>query len=61
MTKKDFELIANIVKGLNYPQGPLKAIHTTKVAIRFSKVLADKNPKFNSDKFLIACGLKKVI
>lgn len=64
MTKKDFELIANVLKQArllcneelsNYDDDILFLDTLSK---RFSDTLASKNPRFNKDKFLIACGLE---
>lgn len=53
MTKKDFELIASC---LNYPKG----LRITKegLVLRFADTLASKNPRFNKEKFLQACGVE---
>jgi hypothetical protein len=71
MTKKDYELIAGVVKR----ELPLfrktltraeylkldefnraQADTAWRIAIRFEEVLKEENPKFNGGKFLRACG-----
>lgn len=49
MTKKDFELIATVVRGIES-----KAIRHT-VAVAFADKLETENRKFNRDRFLLAC------
>lgn len=52
MTKKDYELIASVI---NIPN----AIRRTKegLANDFANTLASKNPRFDKQKFLRACGV----
>jgi hypothetical protein len=64
MTKKDYELIAKVIKDDEYLW---KAIHSgamgreyqSSIAEAFAKVLRIENPRFNKDKFLVACGITK--
>lgn len=51
MTKKDFELIASVIK-------PLEIDFKGFIASCFADALASKNPRFNKDKFLKACGVE---
>ena len=57
MTKKDFELIASAVNELFLG-------HTNwhrsleQVANKLAEKLAEKNPRFNKEKFLLACGVE---
>lgn len=56
MTRKDYELIAKVLKGLNdgedSPDVPL-----TLVVEEFANVLQAENDRFDFDKFVKACGL----
>lgn len=53
MTKKDYELIASAIafsKLYNYS--------ITKTSYELASRLASKNPRFNKEKFLQACGVE---
>lgn len=57
MTKKDFELIANAINELflghkNWSRS------LEQVANKLAEKLAETNPRFNREKFLIACGVE---
>ncbi len=55
MTKKDFELIAGVIKEItanDYPQDRKDK------AQLFASVLAKTNERFNTEKFLEFCGVK---
>lgn len=63
MTKKDFDLIASILKGahnyeatFNDNEKGARAIEG--IAHTFAVILATTNPRFNKDLFLEGCGLK---
>jgi hypothetical protein len=63
MTRKDYELIASILKGaqnyeatFNDNEKGAKAIEG--ITHTFATMLATTNPLFNRDKFLTACGVK---
>lgn len=63
MTKKDFELIASILRDDNYlwralHGGEMGIEYREKIAQAFSQTLASKNPRFNKEKFLKACGVE---
>jgi len=51
MTKKDFELIAKVIRGLDQLNGEQKAY----VACKFSVHLECVNPQFNFERFRAAC------
>lgn len=53
MTRRDFELIANI---LRFP--PLDNKQRTKMAHEIAEALSKSYPAFNSNKFLKACGVR---
>lgn len=62
MTKKDYELIASallVVSCFNdngddeFPQ-----VMKDKIANKLAEALASKNPRFQKDKFLQACGVE---
>jgi hypothetical protein len=52
MTKKDYELIASTVRALADPF--VRGV----VARAFARTLPATNPRFNSLRFLEACGVK---
>ena len=54
MTKKDFELIASTVKALIVPSETRKTI-----AWAFAHALAATNPRFDAQRFVIACMTKQ--
>lgn len=65
MTKKDYELIANVLyKRLLDIGGPATqynygvADDWRNIALSMTNALAQANPKFNRSKFLQACGLE---
>ena len=49
MTRKDYIKIAEIIKSMPKVNGAL--------AIEFSKMLAEDNPRFDRERFYIACGV----
>ena len=56
MTRKDFELIAKVIKEL--PPVDIYDVSGHKVvALIFANALATTNPLFNREKFLKACGV----
>lgn len=59
MTKKDFELIASsLKKSFEEAQGNLNQECTVEgLIIDLSDTLASKNPRFDKQKFLKACGI----
>jgi hypothetical protein len=60
MTKKDYELIASsLKKSFDEAQGNLNQEVTVEgLIIDLSDTLASKNPRFNKEKFLKACGVE---
>lgn len=59
MTKKDYELIASALKINIWDNDYLENYEDAKIL--FSKIadkLASKNPRFNKEKFLQACGVE---
>ena len=69
MTKIDYELIASVINGRKVNDANLGALGYSKrelmlaqaliddLAIFMSSSLADKNPKFDRDRFLAGCGI----
>jgi hypothetical protein len=55
MTQKDYVLIASIIRGLADPF--VRGV----VARAFARVLPTDNPRFNSLRFLEACGVKEKV
>ena len=62
MTRKDYVMIAGIIKDANYTASKFNdtrgAEMLTHIAIELSDELAKDNPRFNRDRFLDACGVK---
>jgi hypothetical protein len=52
MTRKDFELIAEVIKTSQY----YSADYRNEIARNMAQALAATNPAFNEDRFLKACG-----
>lgn len=61
MTRKDFELIAGVIKALKQDQRDRGAFahnpDLKEVAEWFALTLQEENPRFDRDKFLTACGV----
>ncbi len=63
MTRKDYKLIANAIERYaNESHHPLQDLGNVRATMRLfakrlSADLAEENPKFNRDLFLMACGL----
>lgn len=57
MTKKDYELIANVIYSLYLGHENWNR-NGQQVASKFADKLAEHNPKFNRSKFLEACGIR---
>jgi hypothetical protein len=55
MTKKDFELIANIIKNLDVEEGTPREMHRRYIARQFALALQHTNARFDVDKFVEAC------
>lgn len=65
MTKKDYELIAKIFnKNINDTTDYMTQVKYTgnqiskSMAMQFADVLKTNNPKFDTSKFLTACGIE---
>jgi hypothetical protein len=62
MTRKDFEAIAAVLKGQEWPKGDSYAngMHTEweNVVNAFGDMLNHHNPRFDRARFLKACGLE---
>ena len=62
MTRKDYVLIADTIKGsINYEQNfnnnQEKADGIKALAITLASTLEADNPRFDRDRFLVACGV----
>jgi hypothetical protein len=65
MTKKDYELIASIIKdyidySYNVEDTDDFIVHdyAERIAYKMAETLASKNPRFDKEKFLKACGVE---
>ena len=62
MTKCDFELIARVIRyeaEAAHRHKDISAIVTvSRIATHMSAKLSDTNPRFDTDRFLIACGVE---
>lgn len=56
MTRKDYVMIADILKGQQKAHNDLETIE--EIAYSFADVLEEDNPRFDRHKFLVACGVK---
>ena len=65
MTRKDFQLIADVVKQLRtfeahdveMSEDVARAVRLSSVADALASALATTNPRFDRDRFLTACGI----
>lgn len=58
MTKKDFELIASVIRAANtaiYREGTTPYDAIAFVTLDMANRLVDTNPRFDRDRFLAAC------
>lgn len=55
MSKKDYELIARVVRSTDFAQSSTKNLET--LANGLANALERDNPKFDKIKFLTACGI----
>jgi hypothetical protein len=53
MTKKDFQLIANVLKA--HGDSPMNRCVIKELAVSFASELAKVNPRFNAQRFVEAC------
>ena len=54
MTKKDFQLIADVIRALPYWTEAERATRKD-LTVRFADRLAETNPRFDRDGFIRAC------
>lgn len=57
MTKKDFELIANVFRNQYTGHGSPEWVRES-LAVKMAEALATTNPKFDRARFLAACGVR---
>jgi len=60
MSKKDYILIANVIKGESstWAKQSVGGRAVASVAFFFAEKLAKENPRFDRDRFLTACGIE---
>jgi len=58
MTKRDYEAIAKALHGVGKTSTGQCDFH--EVVTNLSQIFAQANPRFNSEKFFLACGLQTV-
>lgn len=56
MTRKDFQLIADVLAGDSFATEGRGQAHRVIVANAFADALATTNPRFDRAKFMAACG-----
>ena len=56
MTRKDFQLIANVLSSHN--TSPANRMVVKELAVSFASELAKTNPRFNKQRFVEACNVK---
>jgi hypothetical protein len=54
MTRKDYELIAKVLKDFTPEDGVF--IERNQIVEDLAKALATENPRFDRERFLVACG-----
>jgi hypothetical protein len=54
MTKKDFQLIANVLRAHHKQPSPVPAFTVQAIAVSFASELAKINPRFNAELFIKA-------
>lgn len=64
MKKKDFELIASVIRDDDFlwralHGGEIGKEYREKISFVFAEKLAETNPRFDKTKFLLACGIKE--
>lgn len=57
MTRKDFQLIADVLKNADEVAD---SESLTALAVMFADALEDENPRFDTEKFLRACGVNPI-
>ncbi len=64
MTKKDYELIARHIKAVIGQQAEFDGNYGVSVLVSLARSLAtelgEKNPRFDGDRFLVACGVIEI-
>jgi len=53
MTRKDFQLIADVLKA--HGTSPMNRLVVKELAVSFAQKLSDTNPRFNKQRFVEAC------
>ena len=53
MTRKDFELVAGVLRGA---KGYMPELNWQRLVLVTSNELQDRNPRFDRMKFVMACG-----
>jgi len=53
MTRKDFQLIADVLKASS--TSPMNRVVVQELAVTFASELAKTNPRFNKERFVNAC------
>ena len=57
MTRKDFQLIADVLKASG--TSPMNRCVVQELAVTFASELAKTNPRFNKQRFIEACANNK--
>ena len=57
MTRKDFQLIADVLKASS--TSPMNRCVVQELAVTFASELAKTNPRFNKQRFIEACANNK--
>lgn len=58
MTKKDYELIARVLRAQRDASSPEVRYGLRTLSVAFADELAETNPRFKRDVFLRACGVE---
>ena len=55
MTRKDFQLIANVLNAHHKQPGPVPVFTVQAIAVSLAMELTKTNPRFNKKRFVEAC------
>ena len=58
MTRKDFELIAEVIRLFPWISDAQRDVGDL-IAVRLANALATTNPRFDTERFLKACGIEE--
>ena len=60
MTRKDYELVSDVIQTLQRSADPTGQVPLSKVTGELAAAFSEDNPRFNHNKFVKACGFNPV-